>query len=117
MKYKIRIRIKFALLEILVAVGFLFLYTYLWLTAGLPETWWAMLILAVLSSLSSIGILAWIGKEDHIPVRCSTCRHWVRHEPGEKIGTCFCRGFNHGVYKQENGYCDRGEPFVEKESS
>ena len=110
MKRNIIIRIKVALLEILVAVGFLFLYTYLWLTAGFPETWWAMLILAVVSSLSSIGLLYWIGKEDHVPVRCRACRHWVRHDLGEKVGTCFCRGFNHGVDTQENGYCDRGEP-------
>lgn len=110
MKQKIRIYLKCGLLLFMVAAGFLFTYAYIWIWLALPETWWAAALLAVLSGLSAIGLILWIGKEDHVPVRCGQCRYWSRHEAGREMGTCFRRGFMHGVDKRENGYCDRGEP-------
>ncbi len=107
---KILLALKCALLVIMLAAGFLLVYTYIWFWAMLPETWWAAVLLAVLSCLSTIGLILWIGKEDHVPVRCGQCRYWTRHEPGKEMGTCFRRGFMKGVDKQESGYCDRGEP-------
>ena len=47
--------------------------------------------------------------------RCGYCQHWVRHNPKGLMGTCFCRGFNHGVDKPEYGYCDRARAPSKKE--
>ena len=110
MEKKLRVYIKCGLLVFMVATGFLFTYVYIWIWLALPEAWWAAVLLAALSGMSTIGLILWIGKEDHVPVRCKQCRHWTRHEPGQEWGTCFRRGFMHGVDKRENGYCDRGEP-------
>ena len=94
----------------MVTAGFLFTYAYIWILLALPETRRAFALLAVFSGLSAYGLILWIGKEDHVPVRCGQCRHWTRHEPGKDMGTCFRRGFMNGVEKHESGYCDRGEP-------
>lgn len=110
MKRKLVIYLKCGLLMFMVAVGFLFTYAFIWICLSLPETWWAAVLLAVLSGLSTIGLILWIGKEDHVPVRCGQCRHWIWHDPGNGMGTCFRRGFMKGVDRHENGYCDRGEP-------
>lgn len=104
------IKLKCTLLVLMLTAGFLFTYACIWFWAELPETWWVAVLLAVLSALSTIGLILWIGKEDHVSVRCRECRYWTRHAPGKEIGTCFRRGFMHGVDKRENGYCDRGEP-------
>ncbi len=109
MKRKVALYLKCGLLMFTVAVGFLFTYAYIWLWAGLPETWWAAALLAVLSGMSTIGLIFWIGKEDHVPVRCGQCQYWTRHESGQEFGTCFCGGFMHGVEKRENEYCNRGK--------
>ena len=109
MKRKAALYLKCGMLLFMVAAGFLFTYAYIWLLAGLPETWWAAALLAVLSSMSTIGLFHWIGKEDHVPVRCGQCQYWTQHEPGREFGTCFCSGFMHGVERRENGYCDRGK--------
>lgn len=110
MKRKLIIYLKGGILMFMVAAGFLLTYAYIWIWLGLPETWWAAAVLAVLSGMSTVGLILWIGKEDHVPVRCGQCRHWTRHEEGKKMGTCFRRGFMNGVDRLENGYCDRGEP-------
>lgn len=43
-------------------------------------------------------------------VRCHKCRSWERNIPGqEEYGTCYCAGFNSGVVKHQDGYCDKGK--------
>lgn len=109
MKSKISTYMKVILLVFMVTAGFAAIYSIVWVAASLPVTTWASVLVAVASILSALGLFAWIWKEDHVPVRCQSCRYWVRHEPGQEFGTCFRRGFMHGVDKRENGYCDRGE--------
>ena len=110
MKSKFKVYLKCGILMLMAAAGFLFTYAFIWICLGLPETGWAAALLAVLSGLSTIGLIRWIGKEDHVPVRCGQCQYWTRHEPEKELGTCFRRGFMNGVDKHESGYCDRGEP-------
>lgn len=92
-KQKIRIYLKCGLLVCMTAVGFLFTYAVMWILMGLPETWWAEVLLTVLSGLSATGLILWIGNEDRVPVRCGQCQYWTQHEPDGEIGTCFRRGF------------------------
>ena len=57
MKRKSKIYLKCGLLMFMVAAGFLFTYVYIWIWLGLPESKWAMVLLAVLSGLSTIGLI------------------------------------------------------------
>ena len=109
MKRRIITYLKCILLVFMVTAGFAAIYSIAWVAAGLPVTTWASISVAIVSILSALGLFFWIGKEDQVPVRCKECRYWTRHEPGQEFGTCFRRGFMHGVDKRENGYCDRGE--------
>ena len=73
----------------------------------------AIVIVAALVIVALYICLVKAGKKELL--RCSSCRHWVRYKPNGVVGTCFCRGFNHGVDKPENGYCDRACPRDTKE--
>lgn len=63
MKNRIITRIKSSILVSVLAAGFLLVYTCIWFSAGLPGTWWAAALLAVLSGLSTVGLIFWITKE------------------------------------------------------
>lgn len=42
-------------------------------------------------------------------VRCGKCESWVPDEDGQsKCGTCYKRGFKHGIRKHADGFCDGG---------
>ena len=43
-------------------------------------------------------------------IRCKRCKSWERNvESSDSYGTCYCHGFNRGILKHENGYCDQGK--------
>lgn len=109
MKRKIALYLKVGLLLSMVATGFLFTYAYIWILIGMPGNWWVAVALAVLSGISTLGLFRWIGKEDHVPVRCCKCQYWAQHGQGDQFGTCFCDGFKNGVIRRDNEYCNRGK--------
>ncbi len=51
-------------LVLMTTLGFLLTYSVVWVLLDLPETWWAGLLLAGLSGLSSAGLFLWIAKGD-----------------------------------------------------
>jgi len=78
---------------------------------------WSLIVIvaALVLVVLYIRLIVASKKEDRALLRCGSCQHWVRHNPKGVMGTCFCRGFNHGVDKPENGYCDRACPRDTKE--
>ena len=45
-----------------------------------------------------------------VPVRCGKCAHWVPDDHRRTYGTCFKHGFQHGIRKHADGFCDSGTP-------
>lgn len=61
---KFSIVCKCIFLVLMTTLGFLLTYSAVWVLLDLPGTWWADLLLAGLSGLSSAGLFLWIAKGD-----------------------------------------------------
>ncbi len=64
MKSQIITGLKLGCLVFITTTGFLFTYSAIWILMGLQETWWAAVLLTILSGLSTAGLFCWIAKGD-----------------------------------------------------